>query len=144
MIVELYQSPSGDWFEKMPASKEYPRHWITTIDLEITLSDGYVIRAPKGTIWDGASIPKWVWWLFKPIDEAAIADFLHDCLWVDKEAQLERFDFNIYKARLFADNERNQWRKKLAANKVVKNAVTHFVIRKLGGLFYSREISIPT
>ena len=143
MKVPLYTAPAGGWFEKLMTTEEYPRHWVTIVDLEITLSNGYVIRTSKGTIWDGASIPKWAWWIFKPIDEAAIADYLHDCLWVEKKEQLEYFGYNIYLTRLFADTERNNWRKKLAPRKDMKNLITHFVIRKLGGLFYSKEISIP-
>lgn len=146
MVVELYTTPDVTWFKKIPVSREYPRHWITVIDLEIHLSNGYVIKTPKGTIWDGASIPKIVWWMFKPIDEASIADFLHDFLWVNKEEQLKLFDFNIYKTRLFADNERNNWRKRLTKNwyrKNIKNPTTHFIIRKLGGVFYSKQINIP-
>lgn len=144
MTVELFTSPKIKWFERLPMSKEYPRHWITTVDLEIHLSDSYVLVVPKGKIWDGASVPKWLWWLFKPIDEAAIGDFLHDCLWLDKENQLERFDYNIYQSRLFADNERNKWRQKLAPKKKIKNCITHFFIRSLGGFFYSKQFLIPT
>jgi hypothetical protein len=143
MIVETYTSPGVEWNKKIPVSKEYPRHWITTIDLEIVLSDGYILKRPEGTIWDGASIPKKLWWLFKPVDEGAIADFLHDGLWTDKPEQFKRFDYDIHKARLFADNERNQWRKKLTPNKIIKNFITNFVIREIGGLFYSKQLQIP-
>lgn len=142
MRVSLYTSPTGEWFKKIPVSKDYPRHWITTVDLEIELSDGYILLINLGTIWDGASIPKWLWWLFKPIDEASIGDFIHDCLWVDKKAQLERFEYNIFKARQFADKERLEWRKRLAPKKAIKNYITHFVIRKIGGIYYSRQLRL--
>ena len=144
MIVPLYTVPDGEWTEKLPVTEEYPRHWVTIVDLEITLSNGYTIKTPKGTIWDGASIPKWAWWIFKPIDEAAIADYLHDCLWIQKREQLEYFSYNIYLTRLFADNERNAWRNKLAPRKIIKNTITNFVIRKIGGFYYSKQLFIPT
>jgi hypothetical protein len=143
MFVELYTAPKIEWFEKLPVSKEYPRHWITTTDLEIELSDGYLLKANRGTVWDGASVPKWAWIVLKPIDEAAIGDFIHDCLWSEKKIQLERFNFNIYEARLFADNERNNWRSRLAHKKIIKNKITHFFIRKIGGFFYSKQLEIP-
>jgi hypothetical protein len=107
------------------------------------LSDGYILKAPKGIIWDGASIPSWLFWLFKPIDEGAIDDFIHDQLWIDKQGQLKHFDYNIYQARQFADNERVKWRDALAPNKKIKTAITNLVIRAVGGFFYSRQLEIP-
>ena len=89
MRVPLYTTPTVQWTERLMPTDEYPRHWVTIIDLEIELSDGQVLNIPKGTIWDGASIPKWLWWLMKPIDEGAIADLLHDWLWGEKENQLK-------------------------------------------------------
>jgi len=143
MVVDLYESPSKDWFEKMPVSKEYPRHWITTTYLTIRLSNGKTLRVKKGCIWDGSSIPKWLWWLFSSIDEGAMADFIHDCLWSNKRSQLKNFDYDVYRARLFADTERNEWRKRLAPKKKIKNVVTHFFVRLIGGFFYSRQFKIP-
>lgn len=138
----LQKTPEG-WNEPLPKSAEYPRHWITVIDFEIELSDGYVLKVPKGTIWDGASIPSWLWWLANPIDEGALGDFIHDQLWIDKQAQLEYFKFDIYQARKFADEERVKWRNALAPKKRLKTAITNFVIRAVGGLFYSRQLKIP-
>ena len=111
MKLSYLENPKKEWFKKIEKSKKYPRHWITIVDLEIELSDGYVLKVPSGSIWDGASIPKWLWWLFKPIDEGALGDFIHDQLWENKDIQLDRFSFNIYQTRLFADNERVKWRK---------------------------------
>jgi hypothetical protein len=143
-------------------SKEFPRHWVTTVDLYIIISDGFIIHRKKGTIWDGASVPKILWWLFKPTDKALLGDFIHDCLWEDKGEQLRRNNYNIYQTRLFADNERNTWREQLILKSEelnqpqiriklekwfilkIKNPVTHKVIRLIGGLYYSRELVIPT
>ena len=143
MKLNYLQKPPEGCNEPLPKSKEYPRHWVTTVDLEIELSDGYILKAPKGTIWDGASIPSWLFWLASPIDEGAIGDFIHDQLWIDKQGQLEYFNFDIYQARKFADNERVLWRNYLAPKKRLKTAVTNFVIRAIGGFFYSRQLKIP-
>lgn len=131
------------WNAKLPISERYPRHWITTCDIEVTLSDGYKLLIPKDTIWDGASIPKWLWWLMSPIDDGALGDLIHDALWVDKQKQFEFFKFNIYQARKFADDERLKWRLKLDPKKKIKTYITHFVIRAIGGFFYSKQIQIP-
>lgn len=143
MRIPYLKKPKGTWFVKVPKSKKYPRHWMTTVELTVVLSDGYELIIKKGTFWDGASVPKWLWWLFKPIDEGALADLIHDELWIQKEEQLKRFDFHIYATRLFADNERLRWRKGHAPSKKVKNFLTNFVIRLIGGFYYSRQMKIP-
>lgn len=131
------------WFEQLPKSKAYPRHSRTLEDLEITLSDGYVLKIPKGTIWDGASVPSWLHWLFPPIDEGALGDLIHDMLWIDKQRQFKHFKYNIYKARKFADEERRKWRKAHAPKKWFFNWISHRVIRLIGGFYYSQQLKIP-
>lgn len=142
-VLYLHKIKDIKWFEALPKSKEYPRHYRTLIDLKVQLSDGYILKIPKGFIWDGASVPSWLHWLFPPIDEGALGDLIHDKLWMDKQAQFEHFGYNIYKARKFADDERLKWRKALAPKRKVFNWISHKVIRLLGGFFYSRQLNIP-
>lgn len=144
MEINYLTGVTCNWNEEIPKSNEFKRNWKTNTALTITLSDGHVITIPKGYIWDGASVPKWLWWLFKPIDEAALGDLIHDYLWGDKQGQFEHFNYNIYKARKFADDERLRWRNFLAPKKKIKNYITHYTIRLIGGFFYSQEIKIPT
>lgn len=143
MKLSYLEKPNKNWFKKLPKTKSHPRHWMTIVDLEIELSDGYVLKVEKGAIWDGASIPKWLWWLFKPIDEGSLGDFIHDKLWEFKSEELKRFNFFIYATRLFADDERLRWRTAHAPSKKIKNKVTNFVIRMIGGFYYSRQMKIP-
>lgn len=143
MKLKYLQRPYAKWTERIPASKEYPRSWVILLDMQIELSDGYILKVKKGTVWDGASFPKWIWWLFSPIDEAAIGDLIHDVLWTDKKNQFRYFKYNIYKARKFADDERLKWRTALARTKMIKNYSSHLFLRVFGGLFYSNQIEIP-
>ena len=143
-MINYLQKPNFDWNKRLPKSENYPRHWITCVNIEVELSDGYILNIPKGTIWDGASIPSWLWWLFKPIDEGSFGDLIHDILWKDKEGQLKHFKYNIFDARKFADDERYRWRSSLAPKKKIKNVITHFFIRLIGGFFYSRQLKIPS
>lgn len=131
------------WNDKFETENPKDRKWIVKIDLEIELSSKRVIKIPKGYIWDGASIPKWLWWLMKPIDKGALGDLIHDRLWENKDEELEIFNFNIFEARKFADNERVIWRNNHAPNKKIKTYVTNKVIRWIGGFFYSRQLNIP-
>lgn len=142
MHLDYLQKPNFVWNERIPKSKEFPRNWRTTRTMLIRLSDRRQLIIPKGTIWDGASIPTWLWWLFKPIDEGALGDLIHDQLWKEKEKELKHFEYNIFKARKFADDERVNWRIAHAPRKKVKTKITNFVIRKIGGFFYSRQIKI--
>lgn len=144
MKLKLYQKPNKKYYESIPKSKEYPRHWKTTIDLEITLSDNSVIFIPKGYIWDGASIPKWLWWLFYKVELFAICFLIHDFLYVDKENQLKKFNYNIFKTRKFADDEMRLWAENHHYHIKRTILVFYIVIRKAGGLFYSRQLQIPS
>ena len=112
-------------------------------DITVTLSDSYVITIPKGTTTDLASVPNWAWSILKPIDKGFIGDLIHDYLWMDKFGQVGFFDGSLYKARLFADEERLKWRKALATKKWFHNYLTHYIIRLLGGFFYSHQFKIP-
>jgi len=142
ITLNYLQAPSVEWNIKLPKSKLYPRHWKTLDDMNITLSDGRKILIKKDSIWDGASIPRWLWWLFKPIDKAAIGDRIHDYLWKNQVNEIIHFG-SIFEARKFADEERERWRCAIAPEKKYKNKITAFIIRKIGGLFYSRQIKIP-
>jgi len=143
MKLKYLQKPKYTPIVKIPVSKQYPRNWIFTEDVEVTLSDDRIIVIPIGFITDGASIPKWLWWLFKPIDDAFIGDAIHDYLWLNKKAELNHFKFNINVARRFADDERLKWRRAISPNKKIKNNITHAIIRLIGGLYYSKQFKIP-
>ena len=112
-------------------------------DIYVRLSDGYEICIKEGTVTDLASVPKWLWSLFTPIDEAFLGDLIHDYLWIDKVGQISHFNNSPYLARKFADEERLRWRMKLAPKKEIKNYITHYVIRLIGSPFYTKKWLIP-
>lgn len=143
MKLKYLQQPTVNWTEPLPRTAEYPRHWVTIVDIEVELSNGYILKVSKGEIWDGASIPRWLWWLIKPFDNGAFGDFIHDMLWINQFDQIG-YHGSIFLARKFADEERVKWRNYLAPDKKLKTKFTHFVIRKIGGLFYSKQIKLPT
>ena len=47
----------------------------------IKLSFGIFIKIPKGYVWDLASVPRFLWWLFPPDNDAEIAFLIHDYLY---------------------------------------------------------------
>lgn len=119
------------------------RRFALCEEMIVTLSDGSLLRIEKGFETDLSSVPGWAWSIFKPIDAGFIGDLIHDKLWTDKENQLSRFGWEIYPARKFADDERHRWRTALCPEKKIKNAITHRIIRWVGGFFYSRQLAIP-
>ena len=143
MNLKYLEKPKGVYFVKIRDNENYPRHWKLTTDLNIELSDGYILKIPKGYIFDGASVPKCLWWLFPPIDKGVIGDLIHDRLWDDKQAQFYFFNYSTYEARKFADDERMRWRKAIAEDKKVFNFISNLVIRLIGGFYYSKQLKIP-
>ena len=144
--IDFYDEPDN---LKIPIKLSYQpivkggRTFTVSEDIKVKLSDGFEIVIKDGTITDLASVPKFLWSLFTPIDEAFIGDLIHDYLWIDKVGQISHFNNSPYLARKFADEERYRWRKKLAPKKKIKNFVTHYFIRIFGRPFYDRRFKIP-
>ena len=143
-MIKYLQKPKGVYFIRVKDNKDLPRHWAILKELKIELSNGEIITIPKDYIFDGASVPRILWWLFPPIDSGVMGDLIHDRLWENKKQQLEKYNYNSYKARKFADAERMRWRKGHAKNKVSFNIISNLVIRLIGGFFYSKQLNIPT
>lgn len=112
-------------------------------DIEVELSDGRKLVIEKGFQTDLMSIPQFLWCFLKPFDKGLIGDLIHDKLWEAKKDELQNFNFNIYKTRKFADDERKKWRKAIVPEKKFKNLLTHLVIRLVGIFYYSKQIEIP-
>lgn len=142
MTLEYLQKPEYIPLKYLPNFKG-ERTFEVMEDITVVLSDGFVITISKGTLTDLSSVPSWAWSIFKPIDKAFIGDLIHDYLWLDKVGQIQHFDNSFYRARKFADEERYRWRKSIAPEKKIKNFITHYVIRIVGGFFYSKQINIP-
>lgn len=141
--IYLNKKDPGGWNKKIKKSKKYPRHWMVVADLQVELADGRWLLIPYGFVWDGASIPKWLWWLFKPVDEGKLGDVVHDKLWKEWISESALFK-GTFEARRFSEDERLRIRTLNAPKKRVKNHLTHYFLRLFGGLFYSRQIKIPS
>lgn len=49
--------------------------------IKIKLSNGLLICIPIGYVWDLASVPRILWWLFPPDNDAELAFLIHDYLY---------------------------------------------------------------
>lgn len=67
-------------------------------EIKVELSNKQVICIPKGYVWDLASVPRILWWLFPPDSDAELAFLIHDYLYENRIIGKE-----------FADNEMLIW-----------------------------------
>ena len=54
------------------------RKWEISENWEFALTNGYIVIIPKGFIFDGASIPRSLWWLLSPTGILFIPGLAHD------------------------------------------------------------------
>lgn len=74
--------PAGAFSCEPRIRKVGKRRWRLEDDLVYRARDGRLFIIPAGTETDGASVPRFVWWLYPPIGDAYDrAAFLHDFLY---------------------------------------------------------------
>ncbi len=66
------------WWKAIMAWLTEPRRWVVREDWGFTLPDRTRILIPEGFIFDGASIPRLLWWLFSPVGILLIPALIHD------------------------------------------------------------------
>ena len=96
------------------------------VDLKIELSNKLVICIPKGYVWDLASTPRFLWWLFPPDSDAELAFLIHDYLYENRIISRE-----------FADREMLVWsivlngRKSLSLRNI-DNSLRYYAVKWFG------------
>lgn len=66
------------WWEAISTWMTESRKWRVAEDWFFVLPDGVSICIPGGFIFDGASIPRFLWWLLSPIGLLLIPGLIHD------------------------------------------------------------------
>lgn len=96
--------------------------------IEIELSNKYIILIPKGYVWDLASVPRFLWWLFPPDSDSELAFLIHDYLYENRIIN-----------RNFADKEMFIWSTKLGGtrNTSIRNADN--VLRYLAVKYFGKS-----
>lgn len=124
-IKQLYP-----WENPIIKSRVYGRNTINQyrleVDLAIELSNKLVICVPKGYVWDLASVPRILWWLFPPDSDAELAFLIHDYLYENRIISKE-----------FADNEMLLWSKVLNGRKFISlrnidNSLRYYAVKWFG------------
>lgn len=110
--------------------------------LTFKLSNEKQITIPKGFIWDGSSVPRFLWWLLPPEGDFEIGALIHDYLYVNKH-KIGMY----YNNRKFADKEMYKWSDRLSGTNKISlrnfdNILRYITVRIFGGLVWNNKIKI--
>jgi hypothetical protein len=111
---------------------EDEKFWLLAKPLCIQLSNGRIIRIPKGFRTDLSSVPQSLWFLFSPYGDFNFAALIHDWLYISKP-----FGFGAAQ-RKFADEEMFYWSKLL--NKNGSNICRFLAVRWFGWIVWKKGI----
>ena len=95
--------------------------------IHILLSNKEVITVPYGFYYDMATIPKLLWSLIRPFNDALLATLIHDYLYIHQEVH------NLTRAQV--DKEMLIWSNKINGNKF-DNYLRYVFVRLLGWLWW--------
>lgn len=99
-----------------------PDFWVVKRDIWICLSNRKTIVIPAGYRYDMASVPKWLWSIFRPYNRGLLAFLIHDWLYVGRPTWVDRS---------FADNEMKIWLDRLNKNPI-DNWIRFQIVRLFG------------
>lgn len=103
-------------------------------DLVIQLSNNDLITINQGFIWDGSSVPRFLWWLLPPDGDFELGSLIHDYLYINKH----KFKYT----RKFVDKEMLLWSNVLSGtqNKIsfrnIDNYIRYYFVRLFGGFVW--------
>lgn len=111
--------------------------YILEKGLNITLSNGDIIKINKGFVWDLSSVPRFLWWLLPPDGDFEIASLIHDFLYINRN----KFNYS----RKFVDKEMLIWSK--AANgtsskfsiRNIDNYIRYYAVRAFGWIVWNKN-----
>ena len=114
--------------------------WQVAEPISVDLSDGNTITIPKGMVTDLASVPRFLWGIFPPANDALIAYLVHDYLYIYDYRQVELGD---KVARRFADTEMYRLATLHNPHGFIDNYIRFFFVRLFGWyLFKNRRYNL--
>ena len=113
--------------EYIPSKKG--KKWKTFNQIDVPLSDGSILKIPKGFETDLSTVPKFLWGILPPFGNFLLAAIVHDYLYVTKDDRGRNF---ADKEMLIISNKKNK-------NKV-DNYFRYFAVRLFGGLYWNDVI----
>lgn len=107
------------------------KYWVIIKSINVMLSNNEVITIPNGFYYDMATIPKILWSIVRPFNDALLATLIHDYLYIHQETH------NLTRAE--ADKEMLIWSNKINNNKF-DNYIRYVFVRLLGWLWWKKLI----
>lgn len=101
------------------------KKWKTAKEIEVSLSDGSLLKIPIGFETDLSTVPKILWGVFPPFGDFLLAAIVHDYLYITKDKR----------GRKFADKEMLRLSNLHNKNKV-DNYIRFFAVRMFGVLYW--------
>lgn len=100
-----------------------PRKWQLIEDWTYHLNDGTILLVPKGFIFDGASIPRPLWWLLSPTGLLLIPSLIHDFAY--RYQYLYKATSNITYQICFANQSRSFYDQLFLQISIETNGITY-------------------
>jgi hypothetical protein len=116
-----HKKPLKDFF------KQTRRKFKVLRELQVELSNGEVITIERGFKTDLCSVPRWLWAVASPYNDALLAFVIHDWLYI-----------NLYENRYFADKEMLLWCEAINANHT-DNVIRYHAVRWKGESWWQRN-----
>lgn len=107
------------------------KYWKINKPIDVMLSNNNVITIPEGFYYDMATIPKWLWSIVRPYNDALFATLIHDYLYIHQETH----DMTRYQV----DKEFLLWSNLTNRNKL-DNKIRYIFARAFGWLWWKKII----
>lgn len=117
LIVQSYQYKSV-----------HEKFWKIEKPIEVLLSNGEIITIPHGFVYDMATVPKWLWSVVRPFNDALMGTLIHDFLYIDKASHTM--------TRAQADAEYLKWNNTTNSNKL-DNYTRYIFVRAFGWAWWN-------
>lgn len=135
--VNKYQKEVSIIIRRRVSGKQNIPYYRLEKSLQIQLSNGDIIKIPKGFIWDLSSVPRFLWWLLPPDGDFELASLIHDYLYIKRK--------ELSYSRKFADDEMLLWSKVVSGTKSkisirnLDNQVRYIAVRLFGWIVYNKK-----
>ena len=107
---------------------KHEKFWKIEKPVEVLLSNGEVIVIPEGFQYDMATVPKWLWSIVRPFNDALMGTLIHDYLYMCQG--------NHSMTRAEADLEYLKWNNTTNANKL-DNYTRYIFVRLFGWAWWN-------
>lgn len=104
------------------------KYWKIQNPITVELSNGQIIKVPKGFVYDMSTVPKWLWSFVRPVNDGLFGYLIHDVLYINRVPGMTRKQ---------ADQEMLFWTN-ITNNNKFDNKLRYYIVRLLGWLWWKK------